>query len=365
MKQRLQGVCFLLFGMTSLSLLAHEVKSPIMPVVDAYTGWEIKKPALSEANELPIWQLPNVDRAVESYFSPDSKQLIFYAKSKATDAYHINVASIDGRSVHEINDVGNDACSFFFPDNKRVVFTSTKDNLDMPRGNWSKVGDYPQGAELYTADVDGSNVKRLTDNRQYDAEVSVSPDGEWILFTRETNGMLDLWRVRPDGRDEMQITHSADLQEGGAFYMPDSETIIFRAWSKAEQDKRDHGMDIYTIKHDGTDLKQRTNDGQVNWAPFPAPDNRHFVFAKMIPPYNFEIFMMDLVTSKQTRLTNSNAFDGFPSISPDGKLMSFSSSRSAEKGSRKLTIFLMDISSLDVGAVNEVGVQPQVALQWH
>ncbi len=358
MKPGIRGVILLLFCITSLSLLAHEAQSPFIPVVDAYTGWEIKKRVLSEPDELPIWQLPNVDRAVESYFSPDSKQLIFYAKSKATEAYHINIASIDGRSVHAINDVGNDACSFFFPDNKRVVFTSTKDNLDMPRGNWSQVGDYPQGAELYTANVDGSDVKRLTENRQYDAEVSVSPDGKWVLFTRETNGMLDLWRIRPDGRDEQQITHSPDLQEGGAFYMPDSETIIFRAWSKAEQDKRGHGMDIYTIKHDGSELTQITNDGQVNWAPFPAPDGKHFVFAKMLPPYNFEIYLMNIETGKQTRLTHSDAFDGFPSISPDGKLMSFSSSRSAEKGSRKLTIFLMDISSLGVGPV----VESQVAL---
>ena len=285
MRSGLQGVGIVLFGAMSFAAIAHEATSPIMPVVDGYTGWETKKRTLSEANELPIWQLPNVDRAVESYFSPDSKQLIFYAKSKASEAYHINIASIDGRSVREINDVGNDACSFFFPDNKRVVFTSTMDNMDMPRGNWSKVGDYPQGAELYTANVDGSNVKRLTNNRQYDAEVSVSPDGEWVLFTRETNGMLDLWRVRPDGSDEIQVTHTPDMQEGGAFYMPDSETIIFRAWSKAKEHDRNRGMDIYTVKHDGSELTRITNDGQVNWAPYPAPDRPRAgeIVKQMIP----------------------------------------------------------------------------------
>jgi len=350
MKPGIRGVILLLFCITSLSLLAHEAEQPLLAAVDGYTGWETKKVPSSEPKELPIWQLPNVDRAVESYFSADSNSLIFYAKSEISESYHIHIAAIDGSSVDEINDVGNDACSFFFPDNKRVVFTSTKDNMEMPRGNWSQVGDYPQGAELYTANRDGSDVKRLTTNRQYDAEVSVSPDGEWILFTRETDGMLDLWRVRPDGSDEMQVTHTPDLQEGGAFYMPDSETIIFRAWSKAEEHDRNRGMEIYTVKHDGTEQKRITNDGQVNWAPFPAPDGRHFVFAKMLPPYNFEIYMMNIETGKQTRLTYSDAFDGFPSISPDGKLMSFSSSRSAEKGSRKLTIFLMDISSLRVGS---------------
>jgi Tol biopolymer transport system component len=54
--------------------------------------------------------------------------------------------------------------------------------MDMPIGSWSDSKNYPQGAELYIADLDGSNVERLTDNEYYEAEVSVSPDGKWIVF---------------------------------------------------------------------------------------------------------------------------------------------------------------------------------------
>ncbi|NOY63258.1 MAG: hypothetical protein GXP10_08945 [Gammaproteobacteria bacterium] len=301
--------------------------------------------------ELPIWKLPNVDRAVESYFSSDSKRLIFYAKSTQSDTYNIHTVDTDGGHLRRINKLGQDACSFFFPDRSRVVFTSTKDNLDMPRGNWSHVKNYPQGAELYTANLDGSDVKRLTNNAYYDAEVSLSPDGQWILFTRQINGRLDLWRMRPDGRDVRQITHSPDLQEGGSFYMPDSETILFRAWNFSDEDKMDKAMEIYTVKHDGTALTQLTHDGGVNWAPYPTPDGKHFVFAKMHPPYNYEIHLMNIKTGEQRQLTDDRAFDGFPSISPDGRLLSFSSSRGNAKGERKLSIFLMDISSLNVGPV--------------
>ena len=46
----------------------------------------------------------------------------------------------------------------------------------MPVGNWSDEGNYPQGAELYVADMDGKNVRRLTNNKNYEAEVAVSPD---------------------------------------------------------------------------------------------------------------------------------------------------------------------------------------------
>jgi len=106
-------------------------------------------------------------------------------------------------------------------------------------------------------------------------------------------------------------------------------------------------MTIFTIKHDGTDLTQITfEDDKTNWAPHPGPDGKHFVFVKVLPPHNFEVYLMNIETSVQTRLTYSDAFDGFPVISPDGKSVLFSSSRDAAPGERKLSLFIMDISSL-------------------
>ena len=50
-----------------------------------------------------------------------------------------------GEELTRINDKGQDACSWFFPDGKRLIWTSTRDNLDMPPGNWSDETDYPAG----------------------------------------------------------------------------------------------------------------------------------------------------------------------------------------------------------------------------
>ena len=297
----------------------------------------------------PIEPLKGVSSGLESYFSFDSSKLIFYAKLQEDDTlHHTYVVNLDGTGLQRINDTGEDTCSFFFPDNKRVIYTSTKDNTHMAKGNWSSSRHYPQGAELYVANLDGSNVRRLTDNQYYDAEVSVSPDGQWILFARQIDGRLDLWRMRSDGSEEQQITHTAELQEGGAFYMPDSETILFRAWNYSDEDKQGKPMEIYTVKHDGTGLRRLTFDQGLNWAPYPAPDNKHFVFAKMLPPHNFEIYLMNIETGEQTRLTYNDAFDGFPSWSPDGQTLSFSSSRNPQPGKRRLSVFLMDVSALGV-----------------
>lgn len=312
---------------------------------DTHTGLTSAKAELVE--KFPVKAIPGLSRAAEAYYSMDGEWLICNAQVAPDDSvHHTYVAKIDGSEIIRVNDKGEDACSYFFPDGKRIIYTSTKDNLHLPKGQWSIPSNYPKGAELYISDPDGSNEVRLTNNEVYDAEVSVSPNGEWILFSRQINGEVDLWRMRPDGSDEQQITFTKDWQEGGSFYMPDNETIVYRAWEKKYDDQRGIPMTIFTIKHDGTDLKQHTFDNGTNWAPHPGPDGKHVVFVKVLPPHNFEIYILNLESGEQTRLTYNKAFDGFPVISPDGKSMMFSSSRGAKPGERRLGLYIMDIGSL-------------------
>ncbi|WLT33486.1 rhodanese-like domain-containing protein [Geothrix sp. PMB-07] len=321
--------------------------------------------AEGSGKELPVHRIPNIGAAAEFYFAPDSQHIIGTAKREGDAAHHVYTLRIDGTEIKRINDRGEDACSFFFPDGKSIVWTSTRDHLDLPKGNFSDPRNYPQGAELYRSDLDGGNLQRLTQNTQYDAEVSVSPDGQWVLFARQTNGKLDLWRARPDGSQARQITHLEELQPGGAFYLPDSRTILFRAWKQADEGRKGSlPMAIYTIQDDGTGLRQRTHDEGTNWAPYPAPDGRHYVFVKVLPERNYELFLGDLESDEQVRLTYDKAFDGFPAISPDGHWLLFASNRTNGTEAPLLTLYLMDISSLHVGPPARTGIQAEAAPQW-
>jgi Tol biopolymer transport system component len=171
-----------------------------------------------------------------------------------------------------------------------------------------------------------------------------------VLFGRQTNGKMDLWRMRPDGTEEFQITCFEGWEPGGAFYLPDNRTIIFRAWKSVDQGKPGGlPMSIFTVRDDGTQLRRIAHDEGTNWAPYPAPDGHHFAFAKMLPPRNFEIYLGDLNSPAQIRLTHNDAFDGYPVISPDGRSLLFASSRDAKPGERALTLYMMDISSLNLG----------------
>ncbi len=301
------------------------------------------------AAELPVRRVEHEGEAAEAYFSPDGNRIICNAKMEGDDTHHVYTMNLDGSDPRRINDRGADACSYFFPDGERLIWTSTRDRLDLPPGNYSDPRDYPRGAELYTSDLEGGDVRRLTHNEIYDAEVSLSPDGQWILFGRQIEGRMDLWRMQADGTGEEQITHTPEWQEGGAFYMPDSETILYRAWKRESEGQRGMPMTIFTIRHDGSGQRQITHEEGTNWAPYPAPDGVHFAFVKMLPPHNFEVFMMNMESGEQRRLTYHDGFDGFPSISPDGRTLLFSASRDAAPGERKLFLYTMDISSLGVG----------------
>ncbi|MEN8247302.1 MAG: hypothetical protein ABFS32_00090 [Bacteroidota bacterium] len=297
-----------------------------------------------------LTNVPNVTNGAEAYFSPDGKSLIFNGKLGEDTTHQVYTINIDGTDLKQINGIGDDACSHYTPDGKSLLWTSTRDNLDMHRGNYSDPQDYPQGAELYQSDLDGNNIVRLTDNEQYDAEVGISPDGKTILFGRQTDGMMDLWTMDTDGSNQKQITFTPDWQEGGAFIMPDNKTVLYRAWKKSEEGQKSKDMHLFIVDVNGENMKQLTHEAGTHWAPFPAPDGEHFAYVKVFPPHNYEIVMRSIKTGEEKRLTNSPSFDGFPAISPDGKTLSFSSSRGNEKGNRALKLWLMDISSLNLGA---------------
>lgn len=316
--------------------------------------------------QLTVWRVPNVPRAAEPYYASDNLTLI--AQVQDPDAVRAKAGGSGGAltwtftdqgdNLRRLNDTGQDACSYFFPDMQRIVYTSIRDNLDMPLGNWSDPRDYPLGSELYMADIDGSNVRRLTHNRVYDAEISVSPDGQWIVFGRQQDGNMDLWRMRADGTGEQRITHTPDWEEGRPVYLPDSETVMFRAWKHEDFGRiRPTPMTVFTIRHDGSGLTARTRpDTGMNWSSYPAPDGRHFAAVRVVENNNWEIFLFDMENpdAAPERLTWNDSFDGFPSFSPDGTKMAFA--RSLGKGFMSDNhVHIMDVTPLGLGPRHSEG----------
>src|SRR5208282_338827 len=125
------------------------------------------------------------------YFSPDMKQIIFQAEEKdsGNPFYQIFVMDLATGSYRRVSPgIGKTTCSFFRPDGKKIIFASS--HLD-PDARKKQVEEYRQREEdrrlgkhvpyrwdfdahmeIFEANPDGTDLKRLTDAKGYNAEGS-------------------------------------------------------------------------------------------------------------------------------------------------------------------------------------------------
>jgi TolB protein len=84
--------------------------------------------------------------------------------------------------------------------------------------------------DLYSMNPDGSNRVRLTANAGLDnSNPSVSHDGRFIVFTSNRSGSRQIWRMDNDGRNQKQLTFGAEQKDSAQFaaLSPDGMEVFF------------------------------------------------------------------------------------------------------------------------------------------
>ena len=257
---------------------------------------------------------------------------------------------------------GRTTCAYFLPGNKTIVYASThpggkecpEEPARVPGGKylWPIYDTY----DIFVADLKGKIKKQLTDRKGYDAEATVSPKGDKIVFTSTRNGDLDLYTMNIDGSDVKQITHELGY-DGGAFFSPDGSKLVFRASRpQTEQEKKEYkdylsqglvaptAMELFVCNADGSDLRQITRLGKANWAPFYHPSGKKIVFSsnhKGTRGFQFNLFMINEDGTNLEQVSYDGVFDSFPMFSNDGKKIVFSSNRN-NGGTRNTNLFVAD-----------------------
>ena len=297
-------------------------------------------------------------RAGESYFSPDGKTLIFQAeelgKGEGTNPFY-QIHTLDlgtGASRRVSPGVGKTTCAYFHPTGKKVIFASShldpkaKDKYApelAARAEEKAKGvrrryqwDFDDNMDIFEANPDGTEMKRLTDTKGYDAEGSYSPDGKQIVFCSNRSGPenLELYIMDSDGSNARQLTKAPGCYNGGPFFSPDGKRVIFRS----DRSKKDH-LQLYVINTDGSGERALTNDlDWVCWGPYWHPDNKHIVYAganhAVAGRPNYDIYWMDVESGKKTRITHAPGADVLPVFSPDGKKMVWTSNRDGRQPSQ-------------------------------
>lgn len=300
-----------------------------------------------------IKQLSFGGENAEAYFSSDGKQLIFQSKRDGRGCDQIYTMNADGSNVKMVSSgEGRTTCSFFFKGSKRILYASTSQggkncppNPDYSKGYvWAIYPEY----EIYTAKPDGTDIKKLTDSKGYDAEATISPDGKKVIFTSERDGDLELYSMNTNGKNIKRLTNEPGY-DGGAFFSPDSKMIVYRGSHPTDANliKRDKELlaehlivptvfEVWTMNADGSNKRQITKLNTASFAPFFTPDGKRIIFctnyfATDERKRNFDLAVVNLDGTGLERITFNESFDGFPMFSPDGKKLVFASNRNAAK----------------------------------
>jgi Tol biopolymer transport system component len=212
-------------------------------------------------------------------WSPDATKLLYRRTPENPlvqngDTWALDVkASAEHPAAPETQPVllrtGDERYPSYSPDGTQIAFRGDLDLVE-PSGD----------EEIYVMNADGTNVRQLTSNGDFDSAPSWSPDGQRILFERAPAGTFtpgteaqekDIYVMRADGTHVRRLTDSPGLDEGPEF-SPDATKIAFSS-------ARDGQQEIYVMDADGANARRLTDnparDESPDWQTLPFDGRGH------------------------------------------------------------------------------------------
>jgi Tol biopolymer transport system component len=343
------GVVILISASTACSLLRTHSSKDLLAALPGETHFK------------NIRQLTFDGINVKAYWSFNGRYLTYQHKdlgAEASKCDQIYRMDADGSAQQILSSgEGQNTCSFFFPDDSRVLFSSTaRPGLpaSCPKDSRTTEKAWPirDSLQIYSVKPDGTDPLPLEPGapRAYNAEATVCKDGS-VVFTSDRSGDLELFTGKIDPRfgtlsDVKAVTHEEGY-DGAASFSPDCRQLVWRASRpKTGRELSEYkrllarhlykptAMEIWIGNADGSNARPLTRLHATSFAPVFTPDAKKIVFASNVhtdPGNKFELYMIGVDGSGLERISYSDSFDGFPMFSPDGKYLAFSSNRNAGK----------------------------------
>jgi TolB protein len=146
--------------------------------------------------------------------SPDGKWLaISHSPEKDSLIY---VVAATGGQPRLITPKGPSYWHGWSPDGRTLAYCARRD------------GEY----DVYTIPVEGGEETRLTTAQGLDDGPDYAPDGR-IWFNSVRTGVMKIWRMDPDGRNQTQMTHNEEYADWFPHPSPDGAQVVFLSYDRA------------------------------------------------------------------------------------------------------------------------------------
>jgi TolB protein len=187
-------------------------------------------------------------------WSPDARALAYTTFRPIPDVF---VSLIyQGVLQNPTKGVGTNYLPVFSPDGKQIAFMSGRD------GN----------PEIYAMNVDGSNLRRLTNNQAGDSSPTWSPSGSQIAFTSDRTGKAQIYVMNSsDGSGVRRLTVNESEADRPTWSPPPFNEIAYAASTGP-------GYDIKVLEVSTGNVRPLTFGEGSNEGPAWAPGGRHLAF---------------------------------------------------------------------------------------
>lgn len=184
-----------------------------------------------------------------------------------------------------------------------------------------------QTSKIYMLPIEGGEARLITENNASFWH-GISPDNQTLIYTALRNNQWDIYAISRNGGAEKQLTNSP-VQDDGAEYSPCGNYIYYNSYVSGF-------MEIWRMRPDGSEQTQITHDNcYSNWFPHFSPDGSKMAYICYLDnqgeahPFGKRVCLklMDMKTGKIENLTEE--FYGgqgtlnVNSWSPDGTKLAF------------------------------------------